>query len=75
MENAAEKGRVFPSPEVTEAVRVGVKRYGVAGLVKKMEGVSWSPVMAIGFGASASPAHLEAITRHLVSLGLLGVEV
>ncbi len=72
MKHEAERGRVFPSPEVVEAIQLGVKRRGVAGLVKAVEGLSWSPVMAAGFGCSLRPEHLLTLERRLRFLKLLG---
>lgn len=73
--------RVEPDAEVVSALQAGVRKHGVAGLVKQLgreqdpdRKISWTPVMAAAWGFAILPEHLALIQTGIAALGLVGVE-
>lgn len=73
MENSEEEtpalGRTLPSPEDIAAIQLGIRRYGIAGLVRRT-GIGWSVVCGSGFGCPVRGESLNALRTELSSLNL-----
>jgi len=62
-------GREMPTQEDIAAIQLGIRRYGVAGLVKKT-GSGWSIVAGAGFGQPVKAESLWVLRDSLRDLSL-----